>query len=122
MQITNEKPTIDPVTKAYLRVKRQEIEQKDRSNDIFEMHSCFRELETANFETLNPEMKHLISFNTSTLYGNLCKVVTTGLNYSQSSELNPSNLKPDLTESGLYIVTGWTAEPCFCPFVRENWN
>jgi hypothetical protein len=122
MQITNEKPQIDHVIDAHIRANGHEIEQKDRSNDEFEIYSCFREFETANLETQKPEVKYLISFITSILYGNLCKVVESGLNYLQITEHNSSNLKPELTETGLQIVTGWTAEPCFCPLVREDWN
>ncbi len=122
MQITNEKPQIDNVIEAHIRANGHEIEQKDRYNDTFEIYSCFREFETANIETQKPGVKYLISFNTSTLYGNLCKVVESGSNYLQNAENNSSNLKPELTETGLQIVTGWTAEPCFCPLVREDWN
>lgn len=122
MQITNEKPQIDLVFEMHIRANGQEIEQKDRPNDVFETYSCFRESETANFETQNPEMKYLISFNTITLYGNSCKVVESGVNYLLSAENNSTDLKPELTETGLQIVTGWTAEPCFCPLVREDWN
>lgn len=122
MQITNEKPQIDDVIEARIRANGHEIKPKDRYNDAFEIYSCFREFETANFETQNSEMKYLILFNTSTLYGNSCKVIETGLNYPLSAENNSSILKPELTETGLQIVTGWTAEPCFCPLVREDWN
>jgi len=122
MQIIKEKPQIDLVLKAYIRANRQEIEQKDRHTDAFEIYSCLKEPKTANFETQNPKMKHLISFNTSTLSGNTCKVENSGLYLLQSVENNSSNLELELTETGLQIVTGWTAEPCFCPLVREDWN
>jgi len=122
MQITNEKPQIDLVIDAHIRANGQEIEQKDRYNEAFEIYSCLREFGTANFETQNPEVKYLISFNTSSLYGNSCKAVESGLNYLRSAENNSSNLKPELTEAGLQIVVGWTAEPCFRPLVLEDWN
>lgn len=95
MQITNEKPQIDDVIEAHIRANGHKIEQKDRHNDAFEFYSCFREFKTANFETQNPEVKYLILFN---------------------------NLKPELIETELRMVTGWTAELCFCPLVREDWN
>ena len=79
MQITNEKPQIDDVIEAHIRANGHEIEQKDRYDDAFEIHSCFREFETAY-------------------------------------------LTPELTETGLQLFTGWTAEPCVCPLVREDWN
>ena len=122
MQIVNEKPQIDLVFKANIRANRQEIEQKDRYTDAFEIYSCLEKFETANFETQNPKMKYLISSNTSTLSGNTCKVENSGLHLLQSAEKNSSNLKLELTETGLQVVTGWTAEPCFCPLVREDWN
>jgi hypothetical protein len=122
MQIVNEKPQIDLVFKANTRPNRQEIKQKDRYTDAFEIYSCLTESETANFETQNPKMKSLISFNTSTLSGNTCNVENSGLHLLQSVENNSSNLELELTETGLQIVTGWTAELCFCPLVREDWN
>jgi hypothetical protein len=122
MQIVNEKPQIDLVFKANTRPNRQEIKQKDRYTDAFEIYSCLTESETANFETQNPKMKSLISFNTSTLSGNTCNVENSGLNLLQSVKNNSSNLELELTETGLQIVTGWTAEICFCPLVREDWN
>jgi len=122
MQITNEKHQIDNVIEPHLRASGHEIEQKDRYDDAFEIYSCFREFETAEFETQSPEVKCLISFITSILYDNLCKVVESGLHYPQSAEHNFSNLKPELAETGLQIVTGWTAERCSYPLVREDWN
>jgi hypothetical protein len=122
MQITNEKPQIDGVIEAHLRASGHEIEQKDRYNDVFEIYSCFREFETAEFETQSPEVKCLISFITSILYDNLYKVEESGVNYPQNAEHNFSNLKPELAETGLQIVTGWTAELCSCPLVWEDWN
>jgi hypothetical protein len=122
MQITNEKPQIDDVIEAYPRASGHEIEQKDRYNDAFEMCSCFREFETAEFETQSPEVKCLISFITSILYDNLCKIDESSVNYPQYAEHNFSNLKPELAETGLQILTGWTTEPRFCPLVREDWN
>lgn len=122
MQITDEKPQIDDVIEAQIRANGHEIEQKDGHDDAFEIYSCFREFKTANFETQNPEVKYLISFKTSTAYGNSCKVVESGLNCLLNVENNSLNLKPELTETGLRIVTGWTKEPCFCPLAREDWN
>ena len=95
MQITNEKPQIDDVIEAHIRANGHKIEQKDRHNDAFEIYSCFNEFKTDNFETQNPEVKYLVSFK---------------------------NLKPELTETGLKIFTGWTADPCFCPPIREDSN
>jgi hypothetical protein len=91
MQITNEKPPIDLVIEAHIRANGQEIEQKDRYNKAFEIYSCFREFGTADFETQNPKVKYLISFNTSFLYGNSRKAVESGLNYLRSAENNSSN-------------------------------
>jgi hypothetical protein len=82
MQIIYENPQIDDVIKAHIRANGHEIEQKDSYNDAFEIYSCFKEFDTANFETQNSEV----------------------------------------TEIGLQIFTGWTAEPCFCPLVQEDWN
>lgn len=122
MQITNEKPQIDDVIEVYISVNGHGIEQKDRYNDEFEIYSYLMEFETASLETQNPEVKSLISFNTSTRYGNSCKVIEIGLNYLLSTEYNSSNLKPELAEACLQIVTDWTAEPYFCPLVRKDWN
>ena len=56
MSIVNEKPQLDLVL-ALPRATGQEIEQKERHNDAFKICSCFKEFETANFETRNPKMK-----------------------------------------------------------------
>jgi hypothetical protein len=122
MQITKEKPQIDVVFEAHIRVNRQKIKQKNRYTDAFDICSCLTEFETANFEIRNPEMKYLISFNTSTPSDNTCKVEEPGLNILNSLENNSSNLNLELSETGLQIVTGWTTEPRFCPLVREDWN
>jgi hypothetical protein len=125
MQIIKEKPQIDLVFKLHIQAKRQEIEQKDKSTNAFEIYSCLTEFETANSEKQNSETletKYLTSINTRALSGNTCKIEESGLNLLKSVEKNSPNLKPELTETGLQIVTGWTAKLCFCPLVREVWN
>jgi hypothetical protein len=122
MQIIKENPQIDYVLKAHSGAIRQEIEQKDRYTDVLKNRSSLKEFETAKLETQNPKMKFAILSNTGTLSGNTCKVEKSGLNLLQTAENNFSNLKLELTETGLQILTGWTAEPRFCPLVREDWN
>jgi len=60
MSIVKKKPYLDPVLKAQFRAGGQEIKQKDRHDDVFKIYSCLKEFETANDETLNPEMKFSI--------------------------------------------------------------
>jgi hypothetical protein len=122
MQIIKENPQIDSVLKAHSGAIRQEIEQKDRYTDALKNHSSLKEFETAKLETQNPKMKFAILSNTGTLSGNTCKVEKSGSNLLQTAENNSSNLKLELTETGLQILTGWTTEPRFCPLVREDWN
>jgi hypothetical protein len=40
----------------------------------------------------------------------------------KSDAANLETKNPELTEAGLQIVTHWTAEPCFCPSGRIDWN
>jgi hypothetical protein len=122
MQIIKEKPQIDFVLKAHSGAIRQEIEQKDRYTDALKNCSSLKEFETAKLETQNPKMKFAILSNTGTLSGNTCKVEKSGLNLLQTAENNSSNLKLELTDTGLQILTGWMVEPRFCPLVREDWN
>jgi hypothetical protein len=53
MQITNEKPQLDEVIYAQVKVDGHEIKHKDRYEDTLEIESCFRESETVNSETQN---------------------------------------------------------------------
>jgi hypothetical protein len=122
MQIIKENPQIDSVLKAHSGAIRQEIEQKDRYTDVLKNRSSLKEFETAKLETQNPKMKFAILSNNGALSGNTCKVEKSGLNLLQTAENNSSNLKLELTETGLQILTGWTVEPRFCPLVREDWN
>ena len=122
MQIILEKPHIDLVLKAHSGAIRQEIEQKDRYTDALENHRSLNEFETAKLETQNPKMKFANLSNTGTLSGNTSKVEKSGLNLLKTADNDSSNLKLELTETGLQILTGWTAEPHFCPLVWEDWN
>ena len=122
MQIIKEKLQIDYVFKPYIQANRQEIEQKGGYTDAFEIYSCLKKYETSNFETRNPKVKSFILFNIITLSSNTCKVEEPGLNLLQTAENHFSNLKPELTKTCLQIITGWTAEPYFCPLVWEDWK
>jgi hypothetical protein len=42
--------------------------------------------------------------------------------FNKHKAANFETHKPALTETGLQIVTGWIAEPCFCPSGRADWN
>ena len=53
------KPEIDLVLKAQKGAARQEVKQKDRYIENFKTHSCLKDFETVNFETLNPKMRFL---------------------------------------------------------------
>jgi hypothetical protein len=125
MQIIKEKPQIDLVFEPYIQAKRQKIEQKDRPTNTFEIYSCLKELETANFEKQNPEtleMKFFTILNTSTLSENKCEVKKSSLNLPQIAENSFCDSKLELTEIGSQTVTSWTKEPIFCQLVREDWN
>jgi hypothetical protein len=121
MQIINEKPQIDLVSKAHSGAIRQEIEQKDRYKQA-EIHNPLSEFEKVNFETQKSEIKNFILFTTSTLSGNMCKVENSGLNLLQTAEKDSLNINLELTETGFQVVTDWANEFCFCPVVRKDWN
>lgn len=126
MSIVNEKPQLDLVL-ALPGATGQEIEQKYRHNDALKIYSCFKEFETANFETLNPKMKfsvqpavYFIPSNASTLSGNICKVEESGLTFLQDVETGYLNFN-QITES-YSVLTGRAAEPGSCPKAPENRN
>lgn len=127
MWIVKEKPQLDLVLKAHPGATGQKIEQKDRHDDALNTYSCFKEFETANFETLNPKMKfsiqpttYFISSNASTLSGKICKVEESGLNLLQTAETSHLNFN-QLTES-YSVVTGRATELSSCPEAPENRN
>ncbi len=122
MQIVREKPKIDLVFKVSSWALRQEVEQKDRNTDSFEIYSCLKELETANFETRNPKMRFLVPLSPSTLSGDICKVEESDLDFLHAAENNSldSNLK--LTEDNLQIVTGLETKSFSCWLALENRN
>jgi len=110
---------------AYKGAARQEVEQKDRLTDKFKIHSCFKEFEPANFETLNPETLNLkMKFSTpsSTLSGNTCKTEKPGLAFLQTAEKGISGFNLQLTENRLQAATGKAAEYCSCPLTPEIGN
>ena len=125
MSIVNEKPQLDLVL-ALPGATGQEIEQKERHNDALKICSCFKEFETANFETRNPKMKSSIQpseyfvSNTSTLSGNVCKVKEAGLTFLHTAETGYLNFNR-LTES-YPVVTGRASESLSCPEAPENRN
>ncbi|MHC1754222.1 MAG: hypothetical protein AB9861_02105 [Methanosarcina sp.] len=126
MSIVKEKPQLDLVL-AHPEATGQEIEQKDRHNDALKIYSCFKEFETANFETLNPKMKFsiqpttcFIPSNASTLSGKICKVKESGLNLLQTAETGHLNFN-QLTES-YSVVTGRAIKLLSCPETPENRN
>jgi hypothetical protein len=127
MSIVKEKPQLDPVLKAHPGAAGQEFEQKERHNDALEIYSCFKEFETANFETLNPKMKfsiqpttYFVPSNASTLSGKICKVKEQGLNFLQPAEISRLNFN-QLTESHS-VVTDRATELCSCPKAPELRN
>ncbi|KKG10965.1 hypothetical protein EO95_13180 [Methanosarcina sp. 1.H.T.1A.1] len=127
MSIVKEKPQLDFVLKAHPGAIGQGIKQKDRSNNALKIYSCFKEFETANFETLNPNMKfsiqpgtYFVPSNTSTLSGKLFKVKESGFNFLQPAERSRLNFN-QLTES-YSIVTGRATEFCSCPEAPESGN
>lgn len=127
MSIVKEKPQLDLVFKAHPGAIGQEIEQKDRHNDAFEIYGCFKELETANFETLNPKMKfsiqpavYFISSNASTLSGKVRKIEESGLTLLQTAEKDRLNFN---RLTGSYpVLTGRATELCSCPRAPRNIN
>lgn len=126
MSIVNEKPQLDLVL-ALPGAFGQEFKQKERHNDTLKIFSCFKEFETANFETLNPKMRfpiqpsvYSVSSNTSTLSGNVCRVEESGLTFLQTAETACLNFNR-LFES-YSIVTGRASEFLSCPEAPENRN
>lgn len=126
MSIVNKKPQLDLVL-ALPEAIGQEIEQKERHNDALKIYSCFKEFETANIETQNPETKfsiqpsvYSISSNTSTLSDNVCKVEESGLTFLRAAEIGYLNFN-QLTES-CSIVTGRASEILSCPEAPKRRN
>lgn len=126
MSIVIEKPQLDYVL-AHPGANGQEIEQKDRRNDVFKIYSCFKESRTANFETQNPKIKfsiqpsvYSVSSNASTLSGKICRVEESGLNFLPTAEICYLNFN-QLTES-YSIVTGRASGLCSCPEAPVNRN
>jgi uncharacterized phage infection (PIP) family protein YhgE len=120
MSIVREKPQLDFVLNAHPGVIGQKIEQKDKSNAVFKISSCLKELETANFETLNPEIKfsiqpgaYHIQSNASTQFAGTCKVEETGSELLQIAGKNSLNFN-QLTENRS-AVTGRSGELRACP-------
>ncbi|WP_440948434.1 hypothetical protein ACSAZL_09510 [Methanosarcina sp. T3] len=128
MSVVKKKTQLDFVLKAHHGAIGQNIEQKDRHDDVFKTYSCFKEFETADFETQNPEMKFSIQHdtyftpsNTSPLSGKIRKVKEPGLKLLQPAEGSLSNFFDQLTESHL-AVAGRAKELCSCPQAPEYRN
>jgi hypothetical protein len=115
------KPKIDLVLRAHKGATRQEVKQKDRYTDEFEIHSCLKEFETANFETRNPKMRFSIPSSTSTL-SNTCKVEKPGLAFLQNAKKGLLDFNLRLTENRLQAVTGQATEYCSCPLTPKVGN
>lgn len=116
------KPKIDLVLKAHKGAARQEVQQKDSNTNKFKILSCFKEFETANFETRNPKMRFSIKYNTSTLSGNICKTQESGLAFLQTAKKSLSSSSLQLTENLSQAVTGIATEYCSCPLTQEVGN
>jgi hypothetical protein len=116
------KPEIDLVLKAYKGAARQEIEQKDRFTDKLKIHGCLKEPKTANFETQNPKMRVYITFSTSALSGNTCKVEEQGPAFLQTAKKGLLDFNLRLTEKCLQAVTGQVTEYCSCSLTQEVGN
>jgi hypothetical protein len=126
MSIVKEKPQLDFVL-SLPGATGHEIEQTDRHNNALKIYSCFKEFETANFETRNPKMRssiqsiaYYIPSSTSTLSGKMCKFEESGLTFLQTAETGYPNFK-QLTES-YSVVTGRASEQGSCPEAPENKN
>ncbi len=116
------KPEIDLVLEAQKGAARQKIEQKHRYTDNLKTYNYFKELETDNFETLNPEMRFFITYSNSTLSGSTCKAEEQGLASLQTVKKDFSGFNLQLTENVLQVVTGKTAEYCSCPLTQRVGN
>ncbi|WP_155397809.1 hypothetical protein [Methanosarcina mazei] len=126
MSIVYQKPQLDTVL-ALPEATGQEIEQRNRNDNTFKISSCFKEFETADFETLNPKMKfsihpapHYISSNASTLSGKMCTVEESGLALLKTAKKIFLDFNR-LTES-YPVVTDRASELCSCPKTPENRN
>ena len=127
MSIVKEKPHLDYVLACPGAIG-QEYEQKDRHDDTLKILVCFKEFETANLETLNPEMKFSIqpdtyftSSNTGTLSGKICKVEESVLPYLHTSK-TADNLNFNLLTESYSIVIGRASEFRSCPEAPGNGN
>ncbi|WP_292389997.1 hypothetical protein [Methanosarcina sp. UBA5] len=116
------KPEIDLVLEAQKGAARQKIEQKDRYTDKFKTYSCLREFETANFETLNSEMRFFITYRNSTLSSSTCKAEKPDLPFLQTAKKDVSGFNLQLTENILQVVTGKATEYCSCLLTQEVGN
>lgn len=113
------KPEIDLVLEAQKGAARQKIEQKGRYTDELKTYSCFKELETANFETLNPEMRFFITYSNNPLSDSTCKAGKPGLLFLQTAEKDFSGFNLQLTENVLQVVAGNATEYCSCPLTQR---
>ena len=116
------KPEIDLVLKAQKGAARQEVKQKDRYIENFKTHSCLKDFETVNFETLNPKMRFFVPYNTSTLSGNACKAEEQGLTFLQTAKKGFLDFNLQLTEIRLQAAPGQATECHSCPFTLEVGN
>ncbi|HWQ49875.1 MAG TPA: hypothetical protein VN414_13230 [Methanosarcina sp.] len=116
------KPEIDLVLEAQKGAARQEVEQKDRYTDKLKTYSCLKEFETADFETLNPEIRLFITYSNSTLSDSTCKAEEPGLALLQTAKKDISGFNLHLIENRLQVVTGNTNEYCSCPLTQEVGN
>jgi len=116
------KPEIDLVLEAQKGAARQEVEQKDRYTDKLKTYSCLKEFETADFETLNPEIRLFITYSDSTLSGSTFKAEEPGLSFLQTAKKDISGLSLQLTENVLQVVTGKATEYCSCSLTQEVGN
>ncbi len=116
------KPEIDLVLEAQKGVTRQKVKQKGRYTDKLKTYSCLKESETTNFETLNPEMRFIITYSNSTLSVSTCKAEEPGLAFLQTTKKDFSGFNLQLTENVLQVVAGKATEHCSCPLIQRVGN
>jgi hypothetical protein len=112
MQIVQKKPKTTAVLKTNKLAKGQKTKQIDRHPDTQKNSICFKEFETANFETRNPKMTLINLPNSRTLTVSIYSPKKTGLTPLNLAEKNSPESGLELTKTGSLINIDRKTEAC----------
>lgn len=112
MQIVQKKPKTTAVLKTNKLAKGQKTKQIDRHPDTLKNSICFKEFETANFETRNPKMTLINLPNSRTLTVSIYSPKKTGLTPLNLAEKNSPESGLELTKTGSLINIDRKTEAC----------